>query len=846
MIPRSTRIAAFSSALALTALSLVVLPSVSLTPATPVLADSPSCIEGFADYPNLKGLPHHSNTDTEVNGYFAGNFTTASGASEMEGTFVIGGAANFNSGAYFNIGSVGAGSQVTPVPMSDMLITGGNVVVGASPNHIEVGNLIGGNIVSGGTVTGGTTVPNASVTTNGGTVTQNAASPLAPYAAIPTGYQALSTTLDALADTGTVTNDAGNVYFDGNGTDTRQVFTVAGTVLGAIGTTKSMVFTNIPTDAVVIVNVTGTTAVVSANVFSFSTNGTPGATINPMAAEPDRVFSHFTQSLMWNFTSATTVTLGDQDQLLGSILVPTVGSSLQLYTSTNGRIYVNGDVRLGGSTQTGLEIHNYPFRDTCALSTGSLSITKALSDPADIVSDTRAFTGTYSCVDSAPTVVASGTWSVTSGATQTVSGIPTGASCTITEDTLSTPPHATDTSYVWGTPTYSPTSQTIGAGTTVNITATNSFTRSTGSFAITKSLTDPDSVVASGRTFTGSYTCTPLSGSAITGSWSVTVGATQTVTNVPVGSTCSITEDALTVAPSSTDPSYIWGAPTFSPATVTTTSGTVTITATNTVTQGTGSFTIDKSLTDPDSVVASGRTFTGTYSCTTGGAPVTGSWSVTAATTQTIAGIPAGAVCSITEDALTVAPSATDSSYAWGAPTYSPSTVGITAGGNVTITATNTVSRGLGHVDLVKVLDDPFNVVSPTRVYTGTYDCAHLSTTVSSGTWSTTVGAAAITLATNLPAGTVCTVAEDASTLAAPPLAGYPQYIWRSPTYAPTTITIVDGVTGRFTVTNTVYDPFALLAATGTDAALPLSIGGGLLGAGVVIAILGYRRRRSA
>ena len=946
MIPRSVRVAAFSSALALVTLSLAVLPAVSLAPASPAAADTPSCIEGYADYPNLKGLPHHSNTDTEVNGYFGGTFTTASGASEMEGKFVIGSTATFNSGAYFNIGSVGAGSQVTPPAMSDMLITGGSISVGALPNQIEVGNLIGGNIVSGGTV-----APLGQVSTNGGTITQNAAAPLAPYAAIPTGYQALSTTLDALADTGTVTNDAGNVYFAGNGTDTRQVFTVAGNVLGAIGATKSMVFTNIPTDAVVIINVTGTAAVVSANSFSFSTTSTPGTTINPMAPDPNRVFSHFTQSLMWNFTQATTVTLGDRDQLLGSILVPTPSSSLQLYTSTNGRIYVNGDVRLGGGLQTGLEIHNYPFRDSC--STGSLAITKALSDPTDVVSDTRTFTGTYSCVDSTPTTVASGTWSVVAGGTQTVGNIPTGATCSIVEDALTAPPSATDSSYVWGTPTYAPATQVIGTGTTVTITATNSFSRTTGSFDITKSLTDPDSVVASTRTFTGNYSCTPQSGPAITGTWSVLAGGTQTVTGVPLGSSCSITEDSLTVAPSSTDPSYIWGAPSFSPSSVTTTSGTVTITAVNTVTQGTGSFTITKSLSDPDSVVTPGRTFTGTYSCLTGSGSVTGSWSVTTATPQTITGIPAGATCSITEDALTVAPSSTDPSYAWGAPTYSPSTVGITNGVGVTITAVNTVlqgsaslsvskvltdpdsvvpvsrtftgtiscdtgtpspntwsvtaggpvftftgipagatcsvtedaltvrpsatdssyyweastfltpnvvtipggstavvqvlnqvSRGLGHVDLVKVLDDPFNVVSLSRVYTGTFDCEHLSASVASGPWSTTAGAAAITLATNLPAGTVCTVAEDASTLAAPPLAGFPQYIWRAPSYAPTTITIVDGVTGRFTVTNTVYDPFDLLAATGSDAALPLGIGASLLAAGGIIVLLGYRRRR--
>lgn len=946
----SARIAAFSSAIALATLSLAALPAISLAPAAPALADSPSCIEGYADFPNLKGAPRYG-TDTEVGMYIDGDFSTGTGASEMEGKFVIGGSASYLSGAYFNLGVVGAGSQVTPGPLTDMLITGGNVVVGPPANFLDVGTTIGGNIVAGGTVTGGTAVPTAYVSTSGGSVTENVAAPLAPYASIPTAYQALSTTLDALADTGTVASDSGNVYFDGNGTDSRQVFTVAGTVLGAIGATKSMVFTNIPTDAVVIINVTGTTAVVSANVFSFSTTSTPGSPINPMAAEPDRVFSHFTQSVMWNFPAATTVTLGDQDQLLGSILVPTASSSLQLYTSTNGRIYVNGDVRLGGGSQSGLEIHNYPFRDTCAVTTGSLAITKSLSDPTDVVSDSRLFTGTYECVDSTPTVVASGTWSVLAGASQTVNGIPTGATCTITEDTLSAPPSATDTSYVWSAPSYSPSSQVIGAGTTVTLTATNSFTRSTGSLAITKSLTDPDSVVASGRTFTGTYECTPLSGSAITGTWSVAAGATQTVGSIPTGSTCSIVEDTLTTAPSASDPSYTWGAPTYTPSTVTTTGGTVTITATNTVTQGTGSFTIAKSLTDPDSVVASGRTFTGTYSCVTGSGTLTGSWSVTTATSQTISGIPAGASCSITEDALTTAPSATDPSYVWGAPTYSPSTVSITDGGNVSITATNTVllgsaslsvskvlsdpdsvvtpgrtftgtvtcdlgnpvpntwsvtaggpaytvtgipagatctvtedaltvapsatdpsyyweassfltanpvtipggssatvqvlnevSRALGDLELVKVLVDPYSVVSLSRVYTGTFTCAHLSSTVASGTWSTTAGAAAISLATNLPAGTTCTATEDALTV--PPLAGYPQYEWRAPAISPAVMTITDGVTGRFTVTNTVHDPFALLAATGTDAAAPLWVGGGLLGAGVLVVVAAYRARR--
>jgi hypothetical protein len=57
------------------------------------------------------------------------------------------------------------------------------------------------------------------------------------------------------------------------------------------------------------------------------------------------------------------------------------------------------------------------------------------------------------------------------------------------------------------------------------------------------------------------------------------------------------------------------------------------------------------------------------------------------------------------------------------------------------------------------------------------------------------------------------------------------------------TITIQDGVTGRFTVTNTVYDPIAQLAHNGTDSLLPLGIGGSLLGGGIVLALIGIRRR---
>jgi choice-of-anchor A domain-containing protein/LPXTG-motif cell wall-anchored protein len=836
-----TRALALSATIATLAAALVSLPATPLAPADSAAADTPACVAAIADYPNVHGQIYgvpwgFYGVDPEVGVYIAGDWNVVPGAAEAEGTIVVGGSATFNSGDYFNVGTVGLGSQVSAGAGTDMLTTGSNISVGTTTT-VDVGNHRGGNLVAGGTIS--PSLPSSKYELNGGTATDGVTSPLTPYASVPLYYSGLSTSFAALpigTETVDLTTDPSEVRFIGDGVSMRQVFTVSGTALGTDASQKGVAFSNIPANAVIVINVTGASAQLSS--WGFSMNGTP---LDFSAAEPDRVFSGWTQSITWNFASATDVSLGLNGQLPGSVLIPTASSQLDLRTSINGRLYVNGDVTFGGSGTSGLEIHNYPLRN-CTSGTGSLAITKTLTDTDDIVDDTRAFTGTYSCT---PTTGAdiTGTWSVTVGATQTVTGLPDGAVCTITEDTLSTGPSA-DTSYVWGTPTYSPTSGTVTTGGTVTLTAQNSFSRQTGSFAITKALTDPDAVVASGRLFTGDYTCAPQSGADITGSWSVEAGDTQTVTGIPVGSTCTIIEDALTADPSATDPSYNWGAPTYSPSSVTTTSGTVTITATNVVTQGAGSFTIAKAVTDPDAVVASGRHFTGTYSCATGSTPVTGTWDVTTAASQTVSGIPAGASCSITEDALAVAPSSSDSSYTWGAPTYSPSAATITDGGSVTITATNTVRRGLGHLELVKVLDDPFNVVSLSRVYTGTFECIHNSAdiTPAPGTWSTTAGAPAITLATDLPAGTVCTVTEDA--LTDPPLAGFPQYIWRTPVISPATITIADGVTGRFTVTNIVYDPFDLLASTGTDAGMPLAIGGGAMLLGLFAVFFGYRRRR--
>ena len=738
--PRALALAAAAATLAV---AFVTLPATPLAPASSALADSPACTTPIADYPNVHGQVYASpwgfyGVDPEVGVYIAGNWDVTPGAAEAEGTIVVGGDATFDSGTYFNLGTVGLGSQVNAAALTDMLTTGGEIAV-ASTTTLDVGNHRGGDILAGGSIT--PALPSAKFELNGGTATPGAVAPLAPHASVAAYYQSLSSTFAALpvgTTTVDLTTDPSEVRFIGDGVSSRQVFTVSGASLGTDASQKGIAFSGIPANAVIVVNVTGATAEMSA--WGFSMNG---SALDFSAAEPNRVFSGWTQSIAWNFPTATAVSLGLNGQLPGSVLIPTTGSDLDLRTSINGRLYVNGDVTFGGAGTTGLEIHNYPLRADCAVATGSFTIGKTVSDPDAVTLATRDYTGTYECVDSLGALVDGGTWALEAGETATITGLPVGTQCAVAEDTatLAGDPSATDPTYTWGTPTYSAASVTVSGSFPVQLTVTNVVLHDVGSLSIAKTLTDPDAVVAPARTFTGTYTCSDSTPAVVaSGSWSLAGGASTTVGGIPSGALCSIAENAST---------------------------------------------------------------------------------------------------------LTAAPSA-DPSYHWGTPTYSSSGVTITTGATAAITVTNVVERGLGDLEMIKILDDPYDVVDASRVYTGTWSCTSGAVVIESGIWSTTAGAAPLTLATDLPAGTTCTLAEDAATLAAPPLAGFPQYIWRSPVISPATVTIADGVVHRFTVTNTVFDPIGDLgdlAHAGTDSTGWIVLGGGVIAGGILLVHFARRRR---
>ena len=102
---------------------------------------------------------------------------------------------------------------------------------------------------------------------------------------------------------------------------------------------------------------------------------------------------------------------------------------------------------------------------------GNFKITKTTSNPDGAILP-AAFTGTYDCGTGY-----TGNWSVASGASQTISGIPTGNICSVVETAPAAIP-----GYTWGTITYTPATITISTkGGTFEIVVGNSITRDRGS-----------------------------------------------------------------------------------------------------------------------------------------------------------------------------------------------------------------------------------------------------------------------------------------------------------------------------------------------------------------------------
>ncbi|MBD8079962.1 DUF5979 domain-containing protein [Cellulosimicrobium arenosum] len=301
-----------------------------------------------------------------------------------------------------------------------------------------------------------------------------------------------------------------------------------------------------------------------------------------------------------------------------------------------------------------------------------------------------------------------------------------------------------------------------GSSTDTTVTVTNTRVPSSG-FDITKELTDTGGLVPPDTEFTGTWVCTyPDAGTEVgSGTWSVTAGETATVaTDMPVGATCTVTEDPPTdvddgewVDPVVSDPIVI-GAGDADPIPL--------VTVDNELDADATGFAITKNLTDDGSLVPDGTQFTGEWVCTYPDADTevgSGDWTLIAGETVTVAtDLPVGSVCTVTED-----PPADQAGGDWVDPVVSAEvTLGVAANDPVpVVTVDNEFTPAAAGFRIAKSLTDDGDVVPADTVYSGTWQCTDPEGVVTDGTWSLEAGESTETLAADLPVGTECTVFED-------------------------------------------------------------------------------------
>ena len=343
---------------------------------------------------------------------------------------------------------------------------------------------------------------------------------------------------------------------------------------------------------------------------------------------------------------------------------------------------------------------------------GSLKLAKAVAGGPSTYDGL--FDLDYKCVIG-EVVTKSGTESVKAGPANavTVTGIPTGSVCTVTEPTLPTPPAG----YDFGTPSFTDTSGTANDGivtiaekvVTVTVTTNNTLVGE-GSLQITKAL-------AGGPAgYTGPFSIDYDCGASIKGTASVSAGSTYRVNGIPVGRTCVVSEPTLpSVA------GYSFGTPTFSPGQsvqITSNNQVVTVTVSNTMTQLLGSLQIFKTLNDGGSGYA--EPFTIDYSCTLSGSVTkAGSVSVAANGSATVTAIPTGSVCTVTE----VLP-ADAAGFTWAVPIITGSPATITTGGTSAVMVGNQLVPAVvvplpATVTPVEVVPMPATVIPPKAAEAG-------------------------------------------------------------------------------------------------------------------------------
>ena len=338
------------------------------------------------------------------------------------------------------------------------------------------------------------------------------------------------------------------------------------------------------------------------------------------------------------------------------------------------------------------------------------------------------------------------------GTEAAIADVPLGAACSFTEVAPAALPGFNWEGNFFQTPSgeVSKNNPLVVAVTNPVVTLTNKYTTAVGTFKVVKKVQATGITVPSTKKFSFNYTCTK-DGAALaehTNKKLEVTGAGEVVSpNIPVGASCTVTEDEESAKIDGATLTVAVGAP------VTITTGAVpSVTVTNTYVKDEGDFTITKKLVDPDKVAA-GKTFDFAYVCTAAGKPeIKGELKgVPADGSKTSEKIPAGYSCKITETGASVANA--------DLKTTGLNDVTIVKNRTQTVEATNAYSQWKGVVKLSKSLTGTGKELAKNKEFQVGYKCVKADKVTKEG--KLTVKAGTPVEVKDVPVGSVCTFTED-------------------------------------------------------------------------------------
>ena len=397
------------------------------------------------------------------------------------------------------------------------------------------------------------------------------------------------------------------------------------------------------------------------------------------------------------------------------------------------------------------QVVNTSFTNTYTRDTGTFSIAKSVQGgPEGAANGSYSFT--YTCdgdVQGTLTVPGDGT-AVSSPK------IPTGVSCTLAEDAAS----AAKDGYSVAS-TLSQDSVTIAKDQTVAVTATNTYTRDTGTFSVSKSVKG-DYAPQAGETVKVGYTCNdpdstkgtldvPMDGSAVSGP------------TLPTGTVCTLNEDNTSAQREGYAVSTAYSATT---ATIAKDQA-PNVSVTNTYTRQTGGFSVSKTV-QGDGAKLAPEEFTFEYTCTdkvTGKTASPKQLVVKAGETAHVGDVPTGS-CTLTEkDAPVKATSLSTTLTVDGTPAQEgKATFDVLGGDNpaINISATNTYTLDRSTFTVSKKVEGDGAETHKNVTFTFGYSCTSDVEGEVKGELTARGDGTAVS-GPALPVGATCSVSEKTS-----------------------------------------------------------------------------------